>query len=302
MKTPTAIILTIGLVLLGVAPSLAEGPVVQDVMITDVTPISFAVIWAADAPSTPEISVFTDADGTNDITSQLTITPYPTRSGDATIVEAAENNGVMKVQVSGLAPNTNYYFQTITTLKMSSTDVTYYPDVAPMLDVITAIAVKRTRMDPSDEVPFSNDLIRLECYLPDGVTPAVGTLLLAEVAFTDYPISDFMGDGIAAPEAYVDLNNIFDSGNYQTKALYGGEDLTLIKFMGMDGIETGGYFVPRNNQLAELKSPLTVSLCIADAEPRDGDVDGADIAVFAAGSMAIGLDAFALEFGRINCP
>ncbi len=34
----------------------------------------------------------------------------------------------------------------------------------------------------------------------------------------------------------------------------------------------------------------------------DGDVDGSDLAVFAAGGTGIGLEDFAAEFGRTDCP
>jgi hypothetical protein len=302
MKPSKSIFLMLALVALIPGSSLAAGPGVADFWETDVTPTSFAVIWAADAPSTPDIRVFADAAGNNDITSQLTITPHPIRSGDAAIVTAAENNGVMKVQVTGLEPNTIYYFQTITALKASPTDITYYPDTAPMLEVTTEISVKRTRMAASDEVPFSNDLIRWECYLPDGETPAVGAILLADVADTDYPITGFVGDAIAAPAAFVDLNNLFDSGNYQTKALSGGEDITLIRFMGINGLESDLHFVPRNMQLAEMKAPLTVSLCKGESTPYDGDVDGVDIALYIANPGSISLADLAAEFGRIDCP
>jgi hypothetical protein len=302
MKPSKAIFLMMALVALSTGFSMAAGPGVDNFWATDVTPTSFSVIWAADAPSNPDIIVFTDAAGNDDITSQLTISPHPTRSSDAAVVTAAEDNGVMKVQVTGLDPNTTYYFQTITALKASPTDVTYYPDSAPMLEVTTEIAVKRTRMAASDEVPFSNDLIRLECYLPDGVTPAVGALLLADVVNTDYPITGFVGDAIAAPAAFVDLNNLFNSSDYHTQALYGGEDIALIKFMGINGIETGDYFVPRNMQLAEIKSPLTVSLCKGESIPYDGDVDGVDIALYIADPGTISLSDLAADFGRINCP
>ena len=296
-------------------------PTVSDVTVTDVTPVSFCVIWASNEPCTSDLNVFEDGNGTVPLTG-ITIESQPVAGGDSSIATSAENNGVMKVRVTGLEPDTTYYFQTVTISK-STSDITHYPDSAPMLGVGTESRVVRTEMVGSDEVPFTNDLIRFECYLPGGVTPAEGALLVAQVVGCDYPVSSFVGDGIAVPEAYVDLNNLFSSASYETRALHGGESLTLTRFMGIDGIESDTYFVPRNDQLAELKGPLTVPLCEGDFEPRDGDVDGSDLAVFAAdfgrtdcgsGPKCEGdfdhdgdvdgsdLAVFAADFGRTDCP
>ncbi len=69
----------------------------------------------------------------------------PVESGSGTIAASAEDNGVMKVRVTGLNASSIYYFQTITTSK-STNDVTYDPDAAPMLSVATEIRVVRTEM------------------------------------------------------------------------------------------------------------------------------------------------------------
>ena len=303
MKTITTILMCIIVFLITTALGMADAPVVQDIMVTDVTPVSFSVIWASDTPATPDIRVFTDADGTNDITAQLTIIAHPTRNTDGSIVTSAQNRGVMKVQVSGLNPDTTYFFQTITWSKATPPEVTYYPSSAPMLQVSMPLAVKRTWADGADEIPFSNDLIYMECYLPDGSTPAEGTLLVAMVEGSEYPVTGFVGDGIASPFAYVDLNNVFSSADHKTMALYGGEPITLTKFMGISGSQSEDYFVPRNNQLAEMKAPLIQLPCSGDAEPQDGDVDGLDLAAFAAGLLpGLDLEVFASEFGRTDCP
>lgn len=281
-----AVLFTMALALMELCPSAFAAPNVSDVTATDVTPVSFSVIWASDEASTSGLNVFKDQAGTVPATA-ITIESQPVESGDATIGEAAEDNGVMKVRVTGLAPDITYYFQTVTTSK-STSNITYYPEAAPMLDVTTESRVVRTTISGEDEVHFTNDLIGLECYLPGGTIPAEGTLLVAQVNGGDYPVSGFVGDGVVVPQAYVDLNNLFSSLNYETRALYGGEALTLTRFMGMHGIEADAYFVPINSQLAEMKSPLTVSLCEGDFD-TDADVDGSDLAVFAA------------DFGRTDC-
>lgn len=253
-------------------------PSVTDITVTDVTPRSFSVIWASSEPSYPYLRVYDDPDGLVP-TVNAVIMPQPVESGSGTIAALAEDNGVMKVRVTGLMPNTTYYFQTATTSK-STSDVTYDPDAAPMLSVATEIRVVRTEMAGEDEVPFTNDLIVFDCYLSDGITPAEGTLLVAVVEGCNYPISGFVGDGVSVPKAYVDLNNLFDAEAHENIPLYGSEKLTLTKFMGLHGIETAHYSVPVNVQLAEMKSPASLPACDGDFD-NDGDVDGFDLAVFA---------------------
>ena len=161
-----------------------------------------------------------------------------------------------------------------------------------------------------------------DCYFSDGVTPAAGTLLVAEVEGCDYPVSGFAGEGVSLPAAYVDLNNLFSGQNHKNMPLYGGEKLTLIQFMGIYGLETAHYFVPVNGQLAEMQSPTSFSPCDGDFDD-DGDVDGSDLAVFANAFgyssddpdystdcdfnddgyvNEIDLDSFTRSFGRIDCP
>ena len=255
----------------------AEVPVVTDVTVTDVTTRSFCVVWASSESSWCDLNVFDDSDGLIS-TASAVVTPHPIKSWNTAIALLAEDNGVMKVEVTGLDPDSTYYFQTVTTSK-STSDVTYDPDAAPMLSITTEIRVVRTEMAGEDEVPFTNDLIVFDCYLLDGVTPAEGTLLVAEVEGCDYPLSSFVGDCIPLPKAYVDLNNLFSAEIYKNLPLHGGEKLTLTKFMGIYGIESEEYFVPESGQLAEMKSPLAVWLCRGDLN-GDGDVDGSDLALF----------------------
>jgi len=266
-------------------PALAA-PTISHVVVSDVTPVSFSVIWASSEPSTPSLRVFQDEDGTIEAQG-VTIEPQPLTSGSVEISALAEEKGVMKVRVSGLTPDTTYFFQTITTSTLTY-DVTHYPEAAPFLPVTTERRVARTRAAGSVEVALTNDLIYRNCYLPDGITPAEGTLLIAGVAGSTYPVSAFVGDGLAPPGASVDLNNLFSSENHQTRALSGGEPLTLTRFMGIHGIETGVYFVPMNRELAEMRLPLTAAPCQGDLD-SDGDVDESDV------------ESFAADFGRTDC-
>jgi hypothetical protein len=218
----------------------------------------------------------------------------------------------MKVRVSGLSPDTDYYFQTVTTSK-SPVEQTLFPATAPMLHVITASAIAKSTVIGSQEIPFSNDLIVFDCDI-------AGALLIADVTGSDHPVTGFAGDGVTSPHAYVDLNNTFSFE--ENMPLKGGESVTLTKFKGTQGIESDDYYLPENDQLAQMKPPLDSPLCEGDFD-SDGDVDGSDLAVFAAdfgrtdcdsGPACEGdfepdgdvdgsdLAVFAADFGRTDCP
>lgn len=214
-------------------PGMAYGgvPEVSHVMVTDVTTRSFSVIWAASEASTAGLEVYDDQDGTV-VAAGAVITPHPIGSGDEAIKTAAEDNGVMKVMVTGLEPDTAYYFMTITTSK-SSPDTTYDPNAAPFTPVVTESETVRTYESGEDVLPFSNDLIIEPCYLDDGETFAEGTLLLATLEGGSYPVTAFVGDGVDLPNAVIDLNNVFSREAHENLDLSQGENLTLLNFRGL---------------------------------------------------------------------
>jgi len=258
--------------------ALAVAPVVSDITVSDVTPVSFSVIWKSDLASTSDLNVFTDSAGTTPVAGAI-IESQPVKNGDAGIAAAAEDIGVMKVRVTGLTANTTYYFQTETTEK-GGIDVTLAPTAAPLPEVTTAGDVIRTLMDDSAEVPFTNDLIIFDCDV-------AGALLVADVAGSDYPVSGFAGDGVAGNLAYADLNNVFNSG--MTLPLKGSEYVELTKFKGIQGIKSSDHWLPANTQMAKMLETLDAPPCHADIAPPTGLVDSADVI------------AFLVDFGRSNC-
>ncbi len=233
----------------------AVPPVVQDVTVTDVTPVSFSVVWNSDQASSCNITVFTNENGSNDISATLSITPHPTRNVIPAVVTAAQNRGVMKTRVTGLSPSTTYYFRTQTT-SIPGAEVTAYPSGAPYLSVTTAMAMSKTTESGSGEIPFSNDLIYREVYEDDGTTPAEGVLLLASVAGGRYPLSGFVGDELASPQAVIDLNNLYTTSNGEPLALQGGQKIILTAFYGIDGKSTSVWVVPRNHNMLTSASPV----------------------------------------------
>lgn len=228
-------------------------PSVKDIMVTDVTTRSFSVIWASSEPSYSDLYVYDDPNGTVNTLGAI-ITSQPVESGDLWIAARAEDNGVMKVRVTGLLPNTSYYFRTVTTSK-STSDITIYPDSAPLISVTTEALTMRNKVSGGAVVPFSNDLTIEECYLNDGVTPAEGTILVAAVEGGDYPVTAFVGDGIDPPYALIDLNNIFSRNNNESLDVTEGKNLTLVNFKGVLGNSIITHRVPADLGLSEIKLP-----------------------------------------------
>ncbi|MCP4695073.1 MAG: hypothetical protein GY859_44005, partial [Desulfobacterales bacterium] len=162
----------------------AWGATVSDVMVTDVTAKSFSVIWAVDEPAAPGLRVFDDPDGVY-VSGEAVAVSTPVLAGDAGIQGAARENGVMKVRVTGLSPGGRYFFQTVT--ETTAGHVIHEPPAGPFPPVIIESGARRRHGAAGAETPFANDLIVLASFLPDGETPARGTLVAAEVEGCGYP-------------------------------------------------------------------------------------------------------------------
>lgn len=239
------------LLLVNAQPADAGVPSVANLIVTDVTTVSFSVIWAASEHCTADLEVFTDIDGTTPAAGSV-IVPHPVNSGDESIRTAAEENGVMKVMVTGLEADSTYYFRTLTT-SISTPDTTISPDTG-LIAVTTELRTTRTYELGQDTIPFSNDIIIEPCYLEDGETPAEGTLLVATVAGGHYPITAFIGDGVDLPYALIDLNNIFNRESSENLDIDDGNHLTLLKFGGLLGNTMAYQYTPQDNSLAEIKA------------------------------------------------
>jgi len=268
------------LFLLMAKSSWALPPVVQDIMVTDVTPVSFSVIWDSDQASSCDIAVFTDENGTNDISATLIITSHPTRNNVPAVVSAAQNRGVMKNRVSGLENSTQYYFRTRTT-SISSGDETFSPLNEPYPSVTTAAAVAKTTGEGLDEIPFTNDLIYRDVFEADGTSPADGALLLASVEGSSYPLSSFVGDGLISPKAVIDLNNLYSNSSRETFALQGGQKIVLTAFYGNDMPVDSALVVPRNLNLLSARSPIGLAEAILILQAMTMPAGGPDLSAIA---------------------
>ena len=233
----------------------AGPPDVSRVQVTDVTPVSFSVVWIAGEPGIPDVALFEDPKGENPLDVPVEIQP----ASDPVTAEAAQSLGVMKVRVSGLEPGTTYHFRTLTTSLLSH-ETGLFPPIPSLLSVTTENRVVRALAAGSIEIPFSNDLMVCECVMPSGAPCDLGSLVVVRAEGCTHPISAFVGDGIASPYAYVDLNTVFGLHDRRTLPLFGGELMTTTFLMGAEGEETTTLFVPENHGLSEMKPALSVPL------------------------------------------
>lgn len=280
MKPYSLVLRSFLLSLLMIKSSWALTPQVQDITVTDVTPISFSVVWASDQPAICDLVVFSDENGTDDISSAVVITDHPTANGDPAVATAARNRGVMKVRVTSLTPSTTYYFRTLTTA-IAGAEETSSPSAGPYPPVTTAAAIAKTTEIGLDEVPFTNDLIYQDIYQIDGTTPAEGALLLASVEGGRYPLSGFVGDLMASPQAAIDLNNLYSTSSGVNLVVRGGQKLILTTFYGINDPMDSAFVMPRNQDLLTARLPIGLADAILILQAMSLPVAGPDLSSIA---------------------
>ena len=190
---------------------------------TDVTTRALSVVWVSDeAVTSATIRIYSDIDGVVDLTSAFTIT------ADSALVPNAHTQGIVKVTAFGLAPDTNYYIQTET---ITSSGLTITPVASSLLLVHTAL--ETTKVSPSN-LPIVNDVLTHDVFFPDGVTPAPGTLVFAEVdGMSAYPLTAFAGENGFAPQtAAIDTNNFFGADG-RSLELIADDALKVTVFRGL---------------------------------------------------------------------
>ena len=181
-----------------------------DIQPTDVTTRAASVVWVSDEPVLgAAVRVFSDANGTTEITTGLTLTVVSER------FPPAHDNGIVKVDITGLTPNTLVYIQTETT---TASGLIQAPATGPFIEIHTA--TQTTKANSSNQ-PIVNDLIRQPLLAPDNVTAAAGTLMLLKAnGVSAYPVSAFSGEGgFQTPDAVVDMNNLFDNTGRSAEVL-----------------------------------------------------------------------------------
>jgi len=213
-------VLAVGLLLF--LPCLSEASIIDtnSVWVTDVTPVQFSVVWGTSEPATGSVNVFSDADGTAPVADAV----VHFKSADH---PPAEDIGVMKVRVTNLQPNTQYFFQISATAKNGGA-VSLYPDAPPYLEVTTELG----------SVIVRNDVLVQQISIGQGQSTQ-GTIAIAEVDQASYPVTGWAGDGVPDGWVAIDTNNFYDKDTHVNLELLGGESIALTYFCGFLGkVET----------------------------------------------------------------
>jgi hypothetical protein len=183
--------------------------------VTDVIPGAFSVVWMANREASCFANVYADPEG-NDLIMGLTIID------ESALHPPAGQEGVMKVRVSGLKPDTTYYFRRVT---ISNEVVLVEPATGPLPSATTELT----------SVVVGNDILRHKVLMSDGSTPAEGALVLADVEGSSYPVTGWVGDGISAPDVLINLRNVYSAVEHENLELLGGESITLESIGGLMG-------------------------------------------------------------------
>jgi hypothetical protein len=196
----------------------AEGaqaaPTITRVLATDVTPSGFSVIWQTSEPAGAGISVYSDPNGTIEITTNYEITYYPVHSGNPNSVGNYEKSldkdamtaatralGLVKVSVNGCKPATTYYFKV---RAEAGAETVVWPKAIPA-SVTTAV-----------ENSFVGEAKHLLLMLNNGASSlnASGWLVTAASDGTRTPICEFVGDGVGTNQVYLNLSRMFAVNGY----------------------------------------------------------------------------------------
>ncbi|HBG08227.1 MAG: hypothetical protein A2075_13290 [Geobacteraceae bacterium GWC2_58_44] len=250
-------------------------PETVSVQLTDVTPSSFSVAWMTDVPAVPDVELFADAAMATRLSNGTTVTPMP--DAPPMVADAARSNGIMKVRVSGLSPDTGYFVRTVTRDPAAAGSVNY----SPLMQVTTAKEVLPYRPAADGTLPaFSNDLLTMKVFLRAGAAaeqPGLGALIILSSGAAAYPVSAFAGAGVSAPGGALDLANLF--GPELTSYLVRGGERVLLSVYRGGTLATLEHYrrLPAPGQAVAVVEPVPGFFADLDL---DGRIDGADFERF----------------------
>ncbi len=202
------------------ARGMAEGPVVNQIKVTDVTPKSFSVSWITSEPATADLYVYE-----SDCLTMMVNTGF---SMEFTGYDAT---GILKATVSALTPNTDYCFQTVTISKSSATWTIYPSQPSPVKTEKQIIPFKTLS---TKTIPFFNDLLRApNIYLPTPNEIQEGILVTLQVLDnkTTWPISILLNSDVN--RNYFNMNNVYDANTSETINIIGTERVKVSENHGL---------------------------------------------------------------------
>jgi len=207
-------------------------------MVTDVADTQFSIVWAAQEPASCSLKVFSDSGATQEITDQLLVL------SESELQTLAEDNGVMKVTVKQLSPNTTYFVKTVTIPKSSGLN-----------EVASNILEVTTEIEPKI---VSNNILVQEVKQSNGTDAAIGTLLIVDVEEASTPLSAWVGDGYPGAYAGIDLTNLYHESSHKSYDVETGKSATLFAFGGRLGYYTTENVLIDENNTNQLVQPAAI--------------------------------------------
>ncbi|HSH09481.1 MAG TPA: hypothetical protein VK995_03780 [Oceanipulchritudo sp.] len=249
--------------------------------IGNVSPFSFSVVWQVSETSTPAVEIYSDSEGTVDVSGQVAVEYYPLHLGDRTVssdylgrmdrlalqARLRERNLVL-VRFTQLEPATTYYVRP-KALDGSGTDLTSNGPL-PLLEVTTALENAFVEESRQLVLDFSTPD-------PDASNGAVARIVSPGLL---YPLFSVIGDGSQVGEAFFNLDNLLDAAGLTN--LNPSEPLNLeINLMGagvLDGFMQ--YEVPYGGGFVAAEAVVTPFAIVADSFQFDPIADQVTDKVF----------------------
>ena len=206
---------------------------ISNVVVVNVTPGSFSVLWRSPAGTEPGISLFADAAGTASLNSQLGVEVFPLHTGSPDAANGYERRqsksaiqskmrgyGLMLARVTRCRPNTTYYFRLTATGGLPG----QYPESGPLPSVTTPV-----------ENSFVAESLQLLLEVP-GVDNRGRVVTLAHTNAA-HPLAAVVGDGSGTNQVLFSLSDLFalaGQGNYMP---LGEQEFALDLLGGQPGDE-----------------------------------------------------------------
>lgn len=261
MKKYTLFIIHFFLILLPVK-LIAAPPVLNKVLVADVTDRSFSIIYTSSEKGTPKLELYSDSAALNQLFN-YTLTIYPVNinnkatnnnaipdsgfSNRQLIIDSAKARGIVKLNISGLSPNTQYYVK-YGAENSATAELTLCPDSGLALcadAVLTPVAVKTAKkITRSQQIDGLSTLYTNDISLFVKQDAVIGDLIIVMAENTRYPVSVFAGDGPPPPFVFIDMNNFSTLEQDSTYVVHGfdeqaqgnyGESIVIRKYSGLSG-------------------------------------------------------------------
>ena len=273
-------------------------PVVQDVVVGNVSSSSAYIGWSFSETALPGLEVFTDAAATQNVTTQVRIEPQSlensrrevfstaaSRQANRALQRSMKDKLVALVRLTGLTPNTQYFLRP---LALATTGAVLSSGaLTPVTTAETAAFVPESRQLIADLAP---------------IVPTVGNvsgaLLIAAHAQARYPLITVVGDGNSPTKAYFDLTLFLDAAGQRNLVPPAGSLALTLSWLGLPPIS--GAFSPNN-------VPYTGAAKVAASTTTEFFGQGYVVHAFSNGSPAVAglpyyLDFTATDVGNVIQP